>query len=223
MSDQGQQATDGGQQGDGGEAQAQPGQDFSAIAQTLEAQGQSLEEVRSILQQQAQGQESTPAEPETDYLSQLFQNLDDQPEPDPQQLNPDALQQFVQSEIQKAVAPVQQEHQEYVTRQEAQELVNEFPELNDPARAQQVVKAASELANQMGAPELANKPAFWRLAHTSLLQYEAAAEEKAAASEPPAAHLEGASGAGPAGQAQVDLVKLIAEDGGAGGSVLPFG
>lgn len=222
MSDQGQATGDGAPQGDGGEAQAQPGPDFAAIAQTLEAQGQGLEEIRGILQSQAQGQES-PAEPETDWMSQMFQTLDDQPDQEQPQLNPDALQQFVQSEIQKNVAPVQQEFQEYRTRQEAQELVNEFPELNDPARAQQVVKAASELANQMGAPELANKPAFWRLAHTSLLQYEAAAEEKAAASEPPAAHLEGASGAGPAGQAQVDLVKLIAEDGGAGGSVLPFG
>jgi hypothetical protein len=222
MSDQGQPAGDG-QQGDGGEAQATQAPDFSAIAQTLEAQGQSLEEVRSLLQNQPQPQqpqEQAPAEP--DYLQQLFGDLDQQ-EPEPQQLNPDALQQFVQSEIQKAVAPVQQEHQEYIIQQEAERLTQEYPELREQDRANLLLSHARQMAEQIGSPDLANKPAFWRMAYDQLLQREAAAEEKAAASEPPAAHLEGASGAGPAGQAQVDLVKMIGESGGAGGSVLPFG
>ena len=108
-------------------------------------------------------------------------------------------------------------------RQEAQNLVDEFPQLAKPDTAKQVVETSRALAEQLGQPQLAAEPAFWRLAFMSLSAAEAAQNERL--EDPAAAHLEGAGGAGPAAP-QMDPMQAIFggdEDDGPGGGVLPFG
>jgi hypothetical protein len=44
---------------------------------------------------------------------------------------------------------------------EAEALVDEHPELNDPANAMELVQTSARLAEALGAPELSNSPAWW--------------------------------------------------------------
>jgi hypothetical protein len=81
--------------------------------------------------------------------------------------------------------------------------------------ANAVIKTAGELAQQLGKPELANEPKFWRVAYMMGKAAEAANSEGRDA--PNAAHLEGGGGATPAGS-QVNWADMIVNAGGRKGS-----
>lgn len=212
-----------------GEGQAQQsGPDVSQLADLLGQQGQSLEEMRNFLasnpwaaQPQQEGEGEQGAEIDMSYL-------------DDPTLDTAALQQQMQSQIgglvdqraQALVAPVEAKMAEMERRQEARDLLGEFPEMAEEATAQQVVKMAHEWANENFPPEIARviaqKPATWRAVYMMGRAAESANGEQQGSGDPGAAHLESGAGAGP-GQAPVDLKQMIMNGGGTrGADVLNF-
>jgi hypothetical protein len=83
----------------------------------------------------------------------------------------------------------------------ARDLVAEVPQLGDGEYAKEVVGLAGQLAEQIGQPELADNPAFWRVAHYALAGQQAANAENGAES-PQTARLEGGGGAAPGAAGQ---------------------
>lgn len=219
-------------QGEGAGAAAN-GPDIGALAQTLEGQGQTLEGMRETLAalstlpdafQALQGGEPE-AEPEGYDLS----FLDSGPQDETAQIaaglaglmeqQDQRTQEAWQQALTSAVSPLQEKIDQLNRQREADLLMAEFDELGDPETAQATVKLAEQMAQQMGSPDLAAKPGFWRMAFLAAKGMEAAKAE--GEGSPNAVTLEGAGGAGPGGGEQ-DPVALIM---GAGGSksVLPFG
>jgi hypothetical protein len=217
-------------QGEGGEGQAQPGFDAAALAEQLgsEFTTRNAEQLREMLPQMLQEYQQAQQEPEAEPDGDL--NFDFMTDPEAQYEDPrqvaERLQQQFDQRLQQAldakIGPLEQQQTEMRHRQEAQNLVDEFPQLADPDTARQVVETSRALAEQLGQPQLAAEPAFWRLAFMSLSASEAAQNE--GSEDPAAAHLEGAGGAGPAAP-QMDPMAIFggADEEGPGGSVLPFG
>jgi hypothetical protein len=226
-------AGDAGPAGDAGQAQQGEGQaeqqqapDFSALTSQLEAQGQSLEQLREYLQSNPwqQGEPQGEPEPEQPMPDLGFLESGD-PEFD-QQLAQN-LQQLIQSQVEQGVqqhlTPLQERQQAYEREMAARDLTNEFPELNEPEHAQRIIGMSREYAEMMGMPEAADNPQFWRVMHLANAAMVAAKEEGA---QSPAAHVEGAGGAGAGQQPQQDLGDLIVNGQGEGAPlgrrVLPF-
>lgn len=208
-------------QGDGGEAQQGP--DLAGITSQLEALTGGHEELRQLLQSAPWAQAETQAAEEADPgLDLSFLQEYQDPAADPQnlaeQLQP-AIEQLVQQRLQAAIGPVQQQVEQQRIQSEAEALVGEFPEMGDPEKAQQVVALARELAEELGQPQLANEPKFWRQAYMVGRAVDQTNNE--GRNVPNAAHLEGGGGATPAGS-QVDPGDLIVQAGRGGSSVLPF-
>jgi hypothetical protein len=211
--------------GDAGQAQdASQGQgpDLAAFQQQLGDLTSGQEELRQLLQSapwsQEDAQQLEQQEPGLD-LSFLEQYADPAAEPQSlaDQLQP-AIQQLVDRQTQQAIEPLQKQMQEARVEREAQNLVDEFPDLATPEVAQHVVQTARELAQQLGQPELANEPKFWRMAYMMGKAAESANQEGRDA--PNAAHLEGGGGATPSGS-QVNLGDLIVSGGSDGSQRLP--
>jgi hypothetical protein len=214
-------------QAQGQEAAQQQGPDIGQLAQNLETLQSGQEELRQFLMSapwQQQVQEVQEAEPELDlsYLmpqqemdgSELAQRLG--------QTITEATDQRLQSQFDQRVNPMMQAVDDIRMRLDVQDLVQEFPEMAEPEVAQRVAGQgglAEQLASQLGQPELASKPQFWRLAYMAARAAEIANEE--GAETPRAAHLEGGGGAMP-GSSQVDLGEQIVKAD-AGRRVLPFG
>jgi hypothetical protein len=103
------------------------------------------------------------------------------------------------------------------------ELIGEFPELNEPEHAQRIIGMSREYAEMMGKPDSRTNPQMWRLMHLANAAMVAAKEE---GEQSPAAHVEGAGGAGAGQQPQVDLGDLIVNGQGEGAPLgrraLPF-
>ena len=202
-----------GQQGDGqgteGQGEQQGAPDFAALQSTMEQQGQSLEQLREYLQSnpwQSQEQE-TPAEPEQELPQLDFLESGD-PEFDQQlaQNLQNLIQTQSQQQTQQAIAPIQEQLQTMQRERAAEQLVGEFPELNEPEHAQRILAMSREYAEMMNRPELADEPQMWRLMHLANAAMVSQQEERETS---PAAHLEGAGGPGAGQQPQQDLGDLI--------------
>jgi hypothetical protein len=227
MADQGAQA----QQGDGGETtEAQQGPDFQAVVEQLGSMAQGQEEMRQalaglpeLLQGQQQGEQPGQEEALLDPSMLDFEN----PQFDPNQAA-QGLQGWVEQQWQQREQQLMEQHVNPLRQQlgliqqtgEARDLVAEFPELGEEETARSVVTMAQQLAEGLGAPQLAGHPQMWRLAYLAGRAMEAAQQE--GGEEPRPAHLEGGGGAGPAGGSQPDLKQQIL-DASKGSSVLPFG
>lgn len=207
------------QQGDAG--QGQQGQDFSAFQQQLGDLTTGQEELRQLLQSAPWSQQDVDQVQQEEGLDLSFLNEYQDPAAEPQsladQLQP-AIQQLVDKQTQQAILPLQQQMQEARVEREAQNLVDEFPDLATPEVAQHVVQTAQQLAQELGQPGLANEPRFWRMAYMMGKAAEAANSEGRDA--PSAAHLEGGGGATPSGS-QVNLGDLIVNGGSDGSQRLP--
>lgn len=220
------------QGGEAQNAQQQGGPDVGALAQQLETLSGGQEELRQFLMSQPwQQQEPAGEEPETPETPlDLSQFLDPMEAAyDPQQLA-ERLSGYVQQEasrmaqemVQQHIEPLKGEWSEMRVQQEAQMLVDEFPELGQPEVAEKVAGkggVAEQLAQQLGMPELAAQPKFWRIAYIASRAMDAMQEE--GAEDPRAAHLEGGGGARPSAPEQVDLGEQIVSAR-RGASVLPF-
>lgn len=227
MADQGAQV----QQGEGGgdAAEAQQGPDFQAVVEQLGSMAQGQEEMRQALAglpellQGQQGQEQGQEEALLDPSMLDFEN----PQFDPNQAA-QGLQGWVEQQWQQREQQLMEQHVNPLRQQlgliqqtgEARDLVAEFPELGEEETARSVVTMAQQLAEGLGAPQLAGHPQMWRLAYLAGRAMEAAQQE-GQEDGPQAAHLEGGGGAGPAGGSQPDLKQQIL-DASKGSSVLPF-
>lgn len=216
----------------GGEAQGeqQGAPDFGAMMEQMQAIAQGQEDMRGYLQSQPWSQQQEPqaeaqtAEPQFETPQLDFLDSGD-PEFDQQlaQNLQNLIQQQAQQISQQQMAPIQQDLAELRRERSAEALIGEFPELNEPERAQRVIGLSREYAEMMGNPELAQSPDFWRVMHLADVAMTAAKEEQENA---PAAHLEGAGGAGAGQQPQVNPIDLImnrGDDEGLGARVLNFG
>jgi hypothetical protein len=226
---------------DGGQPQEQGQPDLAAIQQQLAELGPSLEQMRGMLTEQQEGmyaQQQQLAEAQGWTPEQIAQaEAEAQPQADLSYLNPDApgydpnmaaqtlanvMQQASQQQVQQAVAPLQEQIATMEAQRQADLLAAEFPELEDPEIAQNVVNVSRQYAEIIGKPELGDNPAFWRMAYMAGRAADAANAEQQ--QQPAAATLEGAAGASPGIPAdeQQQLVQGILNAGGRGRSVLPF-
>src|SRR5215831_4163313 len=224
-----------------GQPDQQPQQDqqpdFAQMQQQLADLGPSLEQVREMLMEQQQPQEGYEPQAYEGDPSQYQQPQPEQPQADLSFMDPDSpaynpqqaatalaqlMQQESQQQVQAAVAPLQQQIQTMEAQRQADLLAGEFPELEDPEIAQNVIDVSRQYAQQLGQPELGDNPAFWRMAYMAGRAADAANAEQQ--QQPAAATLEGAGGASPGGaaDAQQQVVQGILNADGAGRSVLPF-
>src|SRR5215218_1281921 len=79
--------------------------------------------------------------------------------PDPE------IEQAVQQAVDARMAPIEQSQLDAQRYAEAEDLVADYPHLQQQEHAVALVAAAREEAAALGAPELADSPAFWRLVH----------------------------------------------------------
>jgi hypothetical protein len=138
------------------------------------------------------------AEPEPDFGQQLESLYDDSGFADPAAIQ-QLIQQQVQSGVQQAMAPLAQQFQEMrqgMTAEKLDALQSRYPDLQDPAKAAEVVDDVVTRAQAWGNPELANNPEFVEMVHLSRLGR--AMPQETPAGQGPEAHLESGGGGGPA-------------------------
>jgi hypothetical protein len=213
------------QQGEAaGEAQAAP--DYAALLQGQQELGENMAQMREFLQSNPwQSQEQETGEPQVEAPDLGFLETGDQGyDQELAQGLQNLISQQASQQVQQAVGPLQEQLQQMQRMNAAQELVGEFPELNDRDHAQRIIGMSREYAEMMGRPELADEPQMWRLMHLANAAMVSAKEEQ---ETNPAAHIEGAGGAGAGQQSQVDLGDLIVNGQGEGAPLgrrsLPFG
>ena len=96
-------------------------------------------------------------------------------------------------------APIREQVSDLQRTHEAAALAADFPEMQDPDVMQRVFAQTAQLAQVLGAPELAGNFALARTVYMANRAYEIAQAESDGEEHPPAAMLEGGGGAGPAG------------------------
>lgn len=228
----GGQAAAQGQQGEGeGAGGQQQGLDAAALAEQLGSLTESQEQLRQFLQsqpwqQQAEQEPEVPVQQESLDFSQLIGEAD--PYVDPEQFSQNIAayisqeaQRQAQDLVRQEVDPIRSEWAQQRIKMEAQELVDEFPEMATPEVAKRIAGEggiADQLAAQLGQPELAKQPGFWRIAYIASRAMDAMQEE--GSEQPPAGHMEGGGGAMPGADAP-DMGDLIVESR-AGSRALPF-
>lgn len=226
-------AGDGQGQAQGGDAAAASGFDAQALQAQLQTTSTGVDELR---QQFGQFIESAPwqAQQQTDDGQQQQQTgadidlsfLDD-PTLDNaglQQQMASMIQTAAQAQIAQELGPVKEAQAQMRREQQARDLIGEYPEFQDAKIAERIAGPkglAVQLAQDLGMPQLAVEPTFWRLVHMAD-RGAASANAETGAESPTAAHLEGSGGANPGGAGQVDLASQIMNAGGGGKSVLPF-
>lgn len=162
-------------------------------------------ELQSNFQGFLQAQMPEP-EPEPDPWASLFPDQAE-PEyaPEPQGLDPQALQAAFQQALQQANAPLQAQIQQMQWERDRNQLLQDFPQLADPHVAAQTEQAFNAFLQQSGAPPhvqqwLVNSP------HAIGQFFKAAEAEKLAQGQAPASEqvpqLEAAGGAVPGGNGE---------------------
>lgn len=141
------------------------------------------------------------------------------------ELTPEAAQQQLQAMINPMMAPLQQQLQqtqaqlqqqqamiqEFEMDRGAEQLEQKYPELKEPEKANALVAAAADWAQQQGQPELVARAGFLELFHKAQLADAAAANETAAT---PGPSLEPAGGASLAGAEDNPQQRIKAAGGG---------
>jgi hypothetical protein len=199
-----------------GESQGSAGPDLSTLAQSLGQQGETLEQMRQFLssqpwQQQEAAQQEEAGGDEID-LSWLDQEMTLNPDAAAQRLN-DVISAVDRPARPGAHGPRGRAQNQMRINQEARDLADRFPDLQDAENAKKLagpgglVEQALQHADPAVAKQLAAEPWFWGLVHMSDKAAQIANNEGSEA--PGAAHLESGSGAGPA-MTPADLVKQIA-------------
>lgn len=220
-------AADGAQQEAGGQAGADGAgaPDFAGMAATLQQLEAGQQQLRDFLTSAPwQSAESDGAAGDGADGEQIDLSFLDDP-----MLNSDQVGEQLQAMIGKAAEAhtaqlaeqlkgLQDSVKEDRVAREADALVAEFPDIGDEKVAQQVMQTARQLAEDLGHPELANEPRFWRMAYLNGAAIRAAKDE--GGETPAAAHLESSTGARPASAAgdPADAILGVRK----GSSLLPF-
>lgn len=219
-----------GVQADAGEgAAAQQGGDLSQYEERLQSLSTGQEELRQFLQSNPV---LNPQEPEAqqEAFTPDLSFLDQADQMDPATFNQhltDVISQTADARVQEALkqelGPMRDEMAQQRLQADAERLVSEFPQMADPAVANQVFNTNKQWAEANFPGDIAAKliasPQMWR--HTFLAGRAMEAMQQEAGGESPAGHMEGGGGAIPSG-GQQDLGALIKGDGRGGRSVLPF-
>jgi hypothetical protein len=205
-----------------GQAESQ-GPDLSQITGQLETLGTGLEEMRQFMQAQQQPAEPQAEEQAADEVDLSW--LDQVSLEDP------SVAQAAQAKLNEQLSGIVDQRTQALSQQltslqhdiQARDLAAEFPEIATEEMAQKVAGRgglAEQMAGQLGNPELASQPSFWRLVYMAHKAAETASQD--GSENPGAGHLEGGSGPGPAPQSEEDIVKGIMGAGGVGSKVLNF-
>ena len=167
-----------------------------------------MQELRGDILPMLEGlrQPSEP-EPEVDEFAELFaQDYGDEVGEQAQGLNPDQLKAAFQQVVENTVGPQLQELREWRLDQEAAKLENQYPDLQKPEVAREIVGQAQAVAQAFGNAELARQPGFIELVYKASMADQRAAQETPAGSEAEIA-LEAAGGAAPAGGDPDDQIR----------------
>jgi hypothetical protein len=195
-------AVDPGQAPDQG--QSAPEGDISpAMQQRMDDLAGQITELRSQVpqyQQPLREAVNQPAQPQEQPWDQQQQQEPDPADPyyDPQYEQQQAmqqLQQYIQDQVQQGV---QSQITPYIRQQQAIELENKYPDLQNPQVAGPLVEEATKFAQQLGKPELAGDPRFIEKIYLAQSASSQAAQQTAADGDN-GVHLEGA-GAAPQAQ-----------------------
>lgn len=203
------------------EAQAQP--DLGALMSRMD---QIAESVQSLTPQQPndswQGPISDlPYAPEPDYGSpepaydpgQQYQPGQYEPDygMDPQQAQQQAYQQLQDYIGQQVTQGIEQHMTPFIRTQKANALEQKYPDLKDPVKAGEVVKATAQYAQRLGKPELARDPELVELVYLAQDARNRASQQTAADGEQDI-HLEG-SGAAPQAQEMDAATAMLMRNG----------
>lgn len=205
MSDQAPEA--GAEQVDGGNETVAPTIDLTPVNERFDRIEQTLGQFAQNLQPPA---EEDPAGGIDPNLLAAFgldpqEYADQYAQPEPQ-MDPAALQTAIQSQIQQAISPYQQQVQAMQLESMASQLESKYPQLQDPAIAGPVVERTTSMAQQlvqtMGLPaEMVNQirqnPVLIENAYLAHQAASGAVDE--ASAQPNHTTLENPSGAGPEG------------------------
>lgn len=188
--------------GDGAAEAAPAGMDLSPVLSRLDEMGPRFEKLEAGLQGLLGPEESEDDGDEFDF-AQLF-GAEDDGEPEAQQqraLDPQALQALVDARTQQAIdsamGPVMAQVRSIQTGLDAEQLAAKYPALARQEVAEPVVKAARELAEKVGKPELATDMGMLELIYKAQMADQYAAGEVPVGAEK-GFDLERAGGAGPA-------------------------
>lgn len=219
-------------EGAGGDAAAP---DFGALVTQMQTIGQSQEQLRSELQNLVQAEPwkptaeaATPAEPEID-LSFLD---DERVASDPAELArrlqstiADAVKSQAETLVEQRMAPLSEQMKAQQFDRDAQALIQEFPEMEDPQIAEHVVGTTARYVDTHfghlppdAQAALKGSPHLYKVMFMAGRAAEAAQNE---GGDSPSLHMEGGGGAAPiTGQQELGDLMLGARR---GASVLPFG
>jgi hypothetical protein len=217
------------------------GADLAALMDQLSQMSSSQDELRQFLTAQpfqpqagdglgwaegdgldAAGLEQAGWDPGDDFGEGFGDELTGDPVRDAQVLG-DHFNAAMHGVAEQAVAPLR-EHMTVMQRvADARDFTAEFPEVNDPAVAKQVMATTASFANDvLNRPDLAENVQLMRVLYLAGRALDSAQAE--GAENPAAAHLEGGGGAGPGGgnaPSMVDQILNPDETLGLGRRVLP--
>ena len=182
---------------------APAGFDLSPVLERFDDMGSRMERIESQFSEYAQGNEPEEAEDEFDFASLFGDEQGQEAEPEPRNLNPEALQSLIdqraQALFEQKYGPLSEQVRSIQVGLDAEALTARYPDLAKPEIAEPVVAKARELAEMAGKPELAT--------NVQLLEtiYKAQMADKYAAGEVPVGGKQGfeaerGGGAGPVAQ-----------------------
>jgi hypothetical protein len=157
-------ATEGADAPQGTTQDAPAGLDLSPVLERFDDMGSRMERIESQFSEYARGDEPEEADDEFDFASLFGDEQGQEAEPEPRNLNPEALQAFIAQQVERgikdAVNPLSESVQGLTMRHEAAELVSRYPDMDKPEVAGPVIEEADQLAKSMGRPELATNMKF---------------------------------------------------------------
>lgn len=199
-------ATGGAPEGaEGTQEAASSGLDLTPVLERFDGLTPRIEAMEQLLA--GRGEEPGPEEGEAEFD---FESLYGDPQEDPEaaaaaRLNPEALQQLmdqrVQTALDAAVNPLQQQVRKLQVGLDAEQLVARYPALADSAVSGPVVQRAQQLAEAAGVPEFADNMEFIETIYKAQMADQYAAGERPVGAEQ-GFELERAGGAGPQSQEQ---------------------
>lgn len=135
-------------------------------------QAPGLVDLLASTNEQENGQPTPPQTPEPQEQAQP----ESEDGPDEAKL----IEQYLQAEIQKgtqeAIRPLIQRQEEQRIRDEAQDFLEDYPEIReDPQTQQQLLSNAQRMAQELGTPDAAREPRFLELVHLASRQLAAQA------------------------------------------------
>jgi hypothetical protein len=182
-----------GEPGEGEPAAPEEGERIGRLEQRMSEVAEGIEDLLGAVQQPGQepaGEQGL--EPEAEGGEELG-------EPDP--TDPNYVQQLIQREAQQAarqmIEPMMEQQEAERRETQAEQLLEDYPELRERDAAREVLTEAQEWARDLRNPALAAEPAFIELVLLAAKTAERAEQETPAGQAPEGVQLEAAGGSNP--------------------------